>query len=175
MMNPPVSALGCLPVQAMFIYGGAVAAAIARTKGGSLPDLSALLPDLADRLARMTLGEAPVAMIAVPPNRKRLVQRGLHLPDLLAGGLARQRTAWHVVRALERTDEFAPRRSDRASAPHFATRVAGEGRTALLIDDVVTTGATLAAAAEVLVAGGWRVCGALCLADARTAAIASTF
>lgn len=157
-----------LPVGAALVYGGPVAAAIARMKDGRLVDLQPLLAAMVPRLTAIA-GPDDITLVAVPPNLGRLSQRGMHLPDLLAGGLtARGRKA---VRALGRLDDQAPRRDDRAAVPEFSLRIAGLGRQAVLVDDVVTTGATLRAAAEVLSEGGWLVRGAMCLADARPAAI----
>jgi predicted amidophosphoribosyltransferase len=139
-------------------------------KAGRLVDLHPLLDLLRPRLEALAT-DPEVALIAVPPHLGRLTQRGLHLPDLLAGGLTA--TGRRVVRALARQDDLAPRRDDRQAAPQFTLRIAGLGRPALLVDDVVTTGATLQAAASVLLDGGWNVRGALCLADARPGAIRS--
>lgn len=170
---PPIEALVVrgrpLPIGAALVYGGPVAAAVVRMKAGRLPDWTPLLDLLRPRLPQIA-SDPDLALIAVPPHLGRLAQRGLHLPDLLAGGLAG--SGRRAVRALARQDDLGPRREDRQGTPEFALRIAGLGRPALLLDDVVTTGTTLRAAASVLLDGGWNVRGALCLADARPGAIA---
>ena len=163
-----------VPIAGAFGYAGAMAAAIVRTKnGGGRVDLRALQHDLT-QLAVHWQGQEPlVALVPVPPQRRRLVQRGMHLPDLIATELAQRGSGRRVVRALDRVDLHAVRREDRSELPQFRVRHApGRQRDALLIDDVVTTGQTLGLAADTLRQAGWRVRGALCLADARPAVLA---
>lgn len=157
-----------LPVYALWLYGGAVADALGTAKSSGTPlrvaalarpwrDLlqGAVLPEVADGQA-----VGSVSLCAVAPERQRLAQRGWHLPDQLAG-----LGALPVARPLQRTDHAAPRRHDRATDPQFTAR-RGRGNL-VLIDDVVTTGRTLDAAAQALAGSGWQVVAAAVLADAR--------
>jgi predicted amidophosphoribosyltransferase len=91
----------------------------------------------------------------------RRLSRGMHLPDLLAGAFAARRGI-RVVPALHRrwsSPQSRLARSDRAV--HAATAFKSSGAvpaTVLLVDDVLTSGATAhAAAAELLGNGAERV------------------
>ncbi len=111
-------------------------------------------------------------LVAVPPHRQRLRERGWHLPDMLTA----QARGSRIWRPVVRSDVAGPRRGDRSAMPRFAwcareSAAAGSGPV-LLVDDVVTTGATLQALASVLGERGVAVAGAVCLADARPEVVA---
>ncbi|MFZ4579896.1 MAG: phosphoribosyltransferase family protein [Myxococcota bacterium] len=159
-----------LPVAAALVYGGPVADAVTRVKKGHLPELTPVLPLMVRLVELVAPRPEPVWLVAVPPHLGRLAERGLHFPDLLTTGVAHRRRDMRVAWALERLDLHDIRREDRSRAPEFRTTRAGRrpkaGRV-VLVDDVVTTGQTLATAAAALRAAGWDVAAAICLADAR--------
>ena len=158
-----------LRIAAGWAYTGPLQAWVARLKSGQLADPHPLLPPMQRLVARLAAGQ-PVGLVAVAPERSRLIQRGLHLPDLLAGALKRRGV--QRVFALERLDASAPRRDGVRTPPEFRVRVRLPDVPLVLVDDVVTTGQTLATAQRALETAGGRVLGAVCLADARPALLA---
>lgn len=100
----------------------------------------------------------------VPLHWRRLLNRRYNQAAMLSGALARRAGLEHcpdLLRRLRQTGTQEGRNRDGRFAnmadalsltPRQARRV--EGRHLLLVDDVMTSGATLAAAAEACIAGG---------------------
>jgi len=109
------------------------------------------------------------ALVPVPLPRSRLRGRGYNQAEAVARALA-TRTGLPVLESLERTGGQA-RQTGRgrgarlAGAPSVRARRLGPPR-AILVDDVITTGATLAACAEALRAAG--TCQVVAVSYART-------
>lgn len=148
---------------AVFEYGGAVATAILRFKYAGHFDLAARFGELMAQLAAPLEGSVDI-VAAVPLHPRRVVERGFDQAALLARPVARSLRIAHVPSALVRVRETPPQASlDRASR---SANVAAafrcpaprriEGRRVLLVDDVRTTGATLASCAETLSRAGAR-------------------
>jgi ComF family protein len=144
---------------AAFVYGGAVARAIARFKYEQRPDLARPLGDLLWRALEPyapALGDAVV--VPVPLHRARLVERGFNQSALLARRIARRLGAPLRPLALARVrntpQQAALDRQGRIAnvANAFCARAPASlrGRPVLLVDDVCTTGATLGACARAL-------------------------
>jgi ComF family protein len=141
-----------------FVYGGAMADAIVRLKYGRRSDLAA-------RLGRaMTDGVRRDVdiVVPVPLHAMRAAERGFNQAALLARPIARHLGVPFVARALERLRD-TPRqaalgRSDRfmnvKSAFSCREPQAIRGRRVLLVDDVRTTGATIAECCAVLAKAG---------------------
>lgn len=124
-------------------------------------------------------GSSPVRLVAVPSSRAAVRSRGRdHLAPLLALAcrLARFPPAVSWARALEpsrrRLDSVGlnamERRKNAEDAFAVRPRARRElpGSNVLVVDDIVTSGATLAAASRVLRHAGARVVGAVVLAGA---------
>lgn len=144
---------------AAFVYGGAIARAIARFKYEQRPDLARPLGDLLWRAVQpraRALGGSIV--VPVPLHRARLAERGYNQAALLAARIARPLGAPLLPLALARIRDTSQQakldRTARLANMALAFRVRAparvRGRPVLLVDDVWTTGATLGACARVL-------------------------
>ena len=132
---------------------------------------------LADVMAAQIAAHAPPALwtgtlVPVPLHPARLRRRGFNHAGLLADALAR-RTGLPVADCLRRRGDSAPQmgrgRQARMRALAGTISVTGPGAPlrALLVDDVVTTGATLAACARALSEAGCANVGAVTYARTR--------
>lgn len=138
--------------------------ALAVPMGRALSDPAANLA----RRARVPTGEVLLAPVPITPARRR--ERGFNQARLLADALSDVlgvQVAELLERSTARRSQVHLRRRDRlANAPgSFRTRVGAEGgererrRSVLLVDDVITTGATGAACATTLEEAGWQPIG----------------
>lgn len=149
-------------VWALGLHQGALRKAIHHLKFG---DRQVLGPSLGMRLAEMVERPADL-LVPIPLHRSRLRERGYNQAALIAEGLACQLGVPVVegdlvrVRSTGHQTRRDRRERMRNLAQAFAVRTGAlppwEGRSVLLVDDVLTTGATAAAAAEVLWATGAR-------------------
>ncbi len=113
---------------------------------------------LAETLRRAGVGPLD-AVVPVPSTRRRNRERGYDPAALIGEALAR-RLSLALLPALRRVVETPPqsaltasqRRSNVAGA--FRALASADGRSLLVTDDVLTTGATVFAAAEALRAAG---------------------
>ena len=154
-------------------YTGPAPALVSALKDGRRRALAPVMAAvIASRCPPPPLG---AALVPVPLGPRRLRERGFNQSLLLAQELSR---VWRrpVVDSLARRREGADQRGARATArarqASGAFAPAGRDqvpRTAWLVDDVHTTGATRADCARALRAGGARSVGAICFARVMTA------
>jgi ComF family protein len=142
-------------------YGGALGQAIRRLKYEDRPHLARPLGELLRSACRAANLRAGV-VVPVPLHRHRLVARGYNQSALLAARVAKEIGAPLVTSALVRTVDTLPqaelsragRQTNVAAAFAVARAAPVQGRMVALVDDVSTTGATLAACSGALLAAG---------------------
>ncbi len=150
-------------VFAPFVHEGPVATAIHRFKYEDHPEL-------ADPLGSLIAGAVPeavrrelTAVAAIPLHRMRFLSRQYDQAQLLARRVARALGLPFEPRALHRVRHTARQVGETLAAREANVRDAFlgvprrvEGARLLLVDDVVTTGATARAAAQALLLAGAR-------------------
>jgi ComF family protein len=171
--------IGGVPVFAGVRYLEPVVSAIHRFKYGSAPELSRALAALALRGIDLLGIEPGDVWVPVPLHPLRLAERGYNQSALLAAELShtiRGRMEPRRLIRVRQTEQQAKRsrlgRSQNVSAAFgVRKRPSRPGQRVVLVDDVVTSGATLAACISALRSAGDQVVG--CMAVAYTASSAT--
>jgi predicted amidophosphoribosyltransferase len=147
-----------LEVWAPVAYAGSARTVVRRVKFHGAAALAGYMAATIVANAPAGLLDAPLVAVPSPPARRR--RRGFCHATLLAQALA-ARTELPLLRLLERVDSRRQvgraRRQRLRSPPRFGALGPGSGEV-VLVDDVVTTGATLGACAQALRDKGWH-CG----------------
>jgi len=137
-------------------FGGALAISIRRLKFTGATHVARTVAPLWAPLLAAAVAETGGAVVPVPLHWRRRLQRGFDQTWLLAKHACALAGIAPPVRALRRVYAAPPQSTlpaiDREANVDGAFALRGElaVRAVILIDDVVTTGATLAAAAEPL-------------------------
>jgi predicted amidophosphoribosyltransferase len=129
---------------------------------------------LAEEAAALIVERAPAdfldgGIVPVPPAPLRRRRRGFDAAEAIAVALTRA-TGLPLARCLARTQgrrQVGRRRAERLADPPSVRAVSPVPMQALLVDDVTTTGATLAACAQALRAAGTTRVTAVTLAASR--------
>ncbi|MEZ7754663.1 phosphoribosyltransferase family protein [Microbacterium paraoxydans] len=153
-----------LRVQAALVLDGPAASCIRRLKGAGQTVLARPLGAALAAVLLPTL--VPGAwVIPVPTSRAAFRRRGYRVPELLVrrAGVEPQRVLAVTRRVRDQRELPAAARSDNVRGAMRARRQ-GHGAPAVVVDDVVTTGATLDESTRALTAAGFVVVGAVALA-----------
>lgn len=151
-----------------FSYAGNVREALLRLKSGEKPEprlLQFFAGSLLDTIGRQWSGSFDL-LVPVPMSTQRLRQLGFNHAQLLAEELAGPLCSRVETKALIRSDQTraqhtlpAPEREKNAFRSYRAGETAGlRNKRILLVDDILTTGATLRACAAILTQAGAHVC-----------------
>ena len=150
-------------------YGGTVRDAVHALKFGGRRSLARPLGDLIVEHCAGVL-DAPDGFVPVPLARARERERGFNQAGLLAERVGerlgvRVRPRWLVrLRATAAQSDLAAAERRANVADAFAAAPAVAGRDVVVIDDVMTTGATVGECARALRAAGARRVGVLAVA-----------
>ena len=160
---------GFLEVAALLPYEGEFRHTLYRLKFQEERALARPLGTLMAEAAS-SLGEDFDGVTWVPMSPQKLRRRGYNQSELLAKAVAKELglPAWNLLEQVRETDtQHNLTRAQRADNVRGAYRAKGAalGKRVLLVDDIVTTGATLRACAQGLYgAGAQKVC-AVCAAN----------
>ena len=157
-------------VRASLFYREPLAGVIHKMKYNGL---FALAKPLAQMMAKTwpDWHSAPDTIVPVPLHKRRIRRRGFNQSALLAHRVGHQVKISVDDQALKRIRHTLPQvnlspaqRLDNVRGAFTAETTLVKGKQILLIDDVYTTGATMSAAADALIASGATTVSAFCLA-----------
>ena len=159
-----------VPLRAGLVFGGVAASVLRAVKeDGQTSLIRPLRPALAAAVDDLCAGAAAPGridvVVPVPSTRAAFRRRGYRVPEILARGtgIPLLRTLSYVRRVQDQRGLGVHERRTNLAGGLIASRT-GAGASALIVDDVITTGATCAEAARALRSAGFRVVGAVAVA-----------
>lgn len=172
------------------VYEGRMKEAIHALKYGRIQGMARGLGRLLAEAIRQLAGEAPgeILVVPVPLHRSKYAQRGFNQARSLAaeaiGNLRRSHPEWRLTLAPSALMRLRATESQAGLSPHERRlNIRGAfsvsdprlvaGRNILLVDDILTTGATAREAARTLIEAGAEAVWVATLARAREASSAS--
>lgn len=175
-----LDAIGDIPVWSALSYEGVARRVLLAYKdGGRVDVVRALAPALRCAVAeaqRQTArapggadaGDAALLPVLIPSTRSAWRRRGYHPSrSVLARAHILVPPLWRALRLSRQTADQAGLTATQRSGNRRGSFVASKrlaGRTCLIVDDIVTSGATIAEAARAIRAVGGRVAGAAAIA-----------
>ena len=142
-------------------YDGPIRSALAALKYTGVRRLAPILAELTTiSLQRVVAVSGPAALVPVPIHAERRTSRGYNQAELIAAGLG-SRSGMRVANVLARSQATVKQhrlnRTARLANLRGAFEVVGRAPVvAIVVDDIITTSATLEACASTLVAAGCR-------------------
>lgn len=161
---------GAPPIAAGSVYDGFTRSLVLAHKRSLVRSLALPLADLLDRGIDLLPTQAdPMWLVPIPAHRAALRARGQDTVAAIARHAARRR-GWALAHgALAFRQESASltglNRNQRSARMHDAFRAEyGRNRLCIVVDDVITTGATIRSAMDALRRAHWRIHGAAAVA-----------
>ena len=151
MLQTPDGYLSKVVYVGLFEHGGEIRDAILQLKYEGKKQVSRALAEMAAKDVRQM--ESCDVLTWAPTTGQRRQKRGFDQSELIARHLASQLGMRHkrLLRRENNGRQTGSGRDERLARPSFVSRPQLHGKSIWVIDDVMTTGATMRAAAEALV------------------------